>query len=588
MLRSVSKVLQVFGQTLSRFIEGLVHPSAAADALRAPRHAAFMTASLVAGSAALILLPLHLALAGPASLPLTLALGWAMAQWPLALFLSRTGYLVLAQAASAALFALFIGAICAITGGIASFALLWLLLAPLEAALSGDRRAVLWVTALCVVEAAVLTMMMPDAQALAMAPDAKTALAVSAGAGLAYAAMLALRFAFDQSRSDALIEVREQDLRLVCGTLGDLVLRLGEGGDVMTLTGPSETVTGVPPRQLQHQGLFQRLHVADRPAYLKAVSDAERGLEPARLDVRLRSGKTQPGEAGVADYRWLDLTCRRLPDGIVVAVLRDASARMAEDERQAFARSAAEAETAARSHMLATVSHELRTPLNAIIGFSDLLRASPAMLTDEKRKREYVELIHESGTHLLEVVEGLLDVSRLEKGQYDLTIEPFDLTACLESCRHMLAGEASMRGITIRTDIRAGLNAFPADRRACRQIVLNLLSNAVKFSADGAEVVLGARLTGDAVELSVRDTGLGMDEAALARIGEPYFRAAPLAAAGTGLGLSMVKALTELHGGSLKIESRKGAGTLVSVILPLAPARDHDTAGAATALKTVA
>ncbi|WP_106751949.1 sensor histidine kinase [Pannonibacter carbonis] len=578
----------MFGHTISRFIEGLVHPSAASDRLRAPRHATFITASLGAGSAALILLPLHLALAGPASLPLTLALAWALAQWPLVLFLSRTGYLTLAQAASAALFALFIGAICALTGGVASFALLWLLLAPVEAALSGDRRAVLWVTALCVVEAALLTAMAPGAPVLALAIDPRVAQAVSAGGGLAYAAMLALRFAFDQRRSDGLAVDREHDLRLVCDTLGDLVLRLGEGGDVETLTGPADVVSGVPARQLQRKGLFQRLHVADRPAYLKTVSDAERGLEPPRLDMRLRTGATQPGEAGLADYRWIDLTCRRLPDGAVVAVLRDATQRKAEDERAVNAQSAAEAQNAAKTRMLAAVSHEIRTPLNAIIGFSDLLRASPAMLADEQRKREYVELIHESGTHLLEVVEGLLDVSRLESGRMDLSIEPFDLRACLESCRHMLAGEAAARRISIRMDLCDGIQVFPADRRACRQIVLNLLSNAVKFSADGGEVVLGARLSDDAVDLFVVDSGLGMDEEALARIGEPYFRAAPLAAAGTGLGLSMVKDLTELHGGTLQIESRKGFGTRVAVRLPLASHAKPDVAEVDAPLKTVA
>ncbi|NBN78492.1 PAS domain-containing sensor histidine kinase [Microvirga tunisiensis] len=587
----MSKVLTVFGQTICRFIEGLVHPSAMADPLRAPRHAAFITASLIAGSAALILLPLHLALAGPASLPLTLALAWGLAQWPLALFLSRTGYLGLAQAASAALFALFIGAICALTGGVASFALLWLLLPPLEAALSGDRRAVLWVTTLCVLEAALLASMAPISGAsplsvMAVSPEA--ALAISTAGGLAYAALLALRFAWDQRRGDTLLADREHDLRLVCDTLGDLVLRLGEGGDVTSLTGPSETVVGVPARALQRQGLFQRLHVADRPAYLKTVSDAQRGLDPARLDIRLRTGTAQPGQAGVADYRWLDLSCRRLPDGQVVAVLRDASQRKLEDERIALARSAAEAESAAKSRMLATVSHELRTPLNAIIGFSDLLRASPAMLADERRKREYVELIHESGTHLLEVVEGLLDVSRIETGHYDLTIAPFDLTACLESCRHMLAAEAAQRRVTIRTEICSGLSAFPADRRACRQIVLNLLSNAIKFSVDGGEVVLAARLTGEAVELSVRDAGVGMDADTLARIGEPYFRAAPSGTTGTGLGLSVVKALTELHGGSLRIDSRKGMGTEVSVTLPLAASRPTEPERAASGLKTVA
>ncbi|WP_148259324.1 PAS domain-containing sensor histidine kinase [Polymorphum gilvum] len=581
---------------MSRFVDALIHPSVVDDDLRAPRHRAFLIATLVAGTAALILLPLYLALVGPTSLPLTLGLAWAIGQWPLAMYLSRTGNLAVAHGASAGLFAVFIGAMCALTGGIQSFAVVWLLMAPLEAALSGERRVVVLVAILCAAEAAALALFAQPVAVFGFAGHIAGHETVSALFALAYASMLALRIGLEQHRSENLVRDRDQRLKLLSENVDDLVAVLGEGGDVLSLAGPADRLLGAPARLIRTDGLFQRVHVADRPLFLKTVSDAACDEVPRCAELRIRTGATRPGEVGIADYRWMEMTCRRPPvrsgasaSGTVVAVLRDISARRLHDDALAAERSAAEATSAARTRFLASIGQELRTPLNAILGFADLLRAGSSP-SDDSRSRKYIDLIHQSGTHLLQMVEDLLDMSKIEAGRYDLSIEPFDLPQCLETCRHMLATEASGKGIEIVTEVDNGLGAFPADRRACMQIVLSLLSNAVKFGASGSRMVLCARRDRDRVELSVRDSGPGIAATDLPRLGQSYFRTRDPAlceAPGTGLGLSVVKALAELYGGAMTVDSLPGTGTCVTVTLPLRTAH-AGAAGEVGALRNTA
>lgn len=223
----------------------------------------------------------------------------------------------------------------------------------------------------------------------------------------------------------------------------------------------------------------------------------------------------------------------------------------------------------------AGVSHELRTPLNAIIGFSDMMR-SRLFGPLPGKYAEYADLIHDSGQHMLDLIGDVLDLSKAEAGKYELNYDSFDMADVVRSSVKMIRPAADNAEVGI--DIAVPQNdplLIIADRRAVRQILLNLLSNAVKFSDKGAMVQVTARDDGGQMTLSVKDTGPGMSADEIATIGEPYTQGTQgtmTTERGTGLGLSLVKSLTELHHGNMEIESQLGDGTNVTITLPLTPA----------------
>ncbi|MEI9992269.1 MAG: ATP-binding protein [Rhizomicrobium sp.] len=235
----------------------------------------------------------------------------------------------------------------------------------------------------------------------------------------------------------------------------------------------------------------------------------------------------------------------------------------------------AEAANRAKSSFLALMSHELRTPLNAIIGFSEVLASELFGPHGVARYRDYSADIHGAGKHLLALINDILDLSKFEAGKMDLQCEPFAVEALFRDCRRMVAVRAQESGIEVVLDVAPGLPELDADRRRVKQILLNLLSNAIKFTPSGGHVRLGAAPTADGgICLCVRDTGIGMTAEQIPMALEPFRQIdSPLSRSqeGTGLGLSLVKALTELHNGTLGIESAVNEGTLISVTFP--PAR---------------
>jgi cell cycle sensor histidine kinase DivJ len=217
------------------------------------------------------------------------------------------------------------------------------------------------------------------------------------------------------------------------------------------------------------------------------------------------------------------------------------------------------------------MSHELRTPLNAIIGFSDML-ANDQLVLDPARKFEYAKLINDSGRHLLSVVNGILDMSKMESGNFEITPEPFAPAPAIRSCCDILALKAQEAGVDLKTRIAADLPEVVADRRAVNQILINLVSNAIKFTLRGGRVCVSALRDGPKLVVAVEDTGVGIGETDLPRLGEAFFQARASYDRrhdGTGLGLSIVKGLVRLHGGDIDIRSRLGDGTRVTVRLPI-------------------
>jgi cell cycle sensor histidine kinase DivJ len=218
------------------------------------------------------------------------------------------------------------------------------------------------------------------------------------------------------------------------------------------------------------------------------------------------------------------------------------------------------------------MSHELRTPLNAIIGFSQILEGEAVGGMATERRREYAKLIRVSGEHLLEVVNGILDMSKIESGMLAIVPEQLRLAPLIDGCCDMLGQQASARGISILREIPDGLPEIVAHIRACRQILLNLLSNAIKFTEHGGAIAVGAKVEGDMAVLFVRDNGIGIAAEDLPRLGTPFVQAEAAYSRhyeGTGLGLSMVKGLAALHGGRLVIESQPGVGTTATAFLPI-------------------
>ena len=253
--------------------------------------------------------------------------------------------------------------------------------------------------------------------------------------------------------------------------------------------------------------------------------------------------------------------------------MRDVTDRKVQEQALELARSAAEAADAAKTRFLATMSHELRTPLNAIIGFSEMIVQEQTLMLDAARRKEYAQLINDSGQHLLSVVNGILDMSKMESGNFDITPEPFAPRAALINCCSLLALKARENGIDLVTDVPQDLPVMTGDPRAFKQIALNLVSNAIKFTERGGKVTVSAAVEGSLLMLRVADTGVGIAADDLKRIGAPFFQAGKTYQRrheGTGLGLSIVKSLIALHGGELTVQSKIDEGTTVTVALPLA------------------
>jgi len=236
------------------------------------------------------------------------------------------------------------------------------------------------------------------------------------------------------------------------------------------------------------------------------------------------------------------------------------------------ARDEAEIANRGKSEFLANMSHELRTPLNAIIGFSEVLnREMFGPLT--ARYRDYAKDIHESGQHLLEIIGDILDLSKIEAGRLGLRAEPVDVYPLLKACARLVRERAFDAGVRVIIAEDEPLPKIAADTTRAKQVLLNLLSNAIKFTPAGGTVSLTARLAaGETVEISVTDTGIGMKAEDIPVALERFQQVDSQLSrrhAGTGLGLPLSKALVEMHGGSLRIESTPGSGTTVTASFPI-------------------
>jgi signal transduction histidine kinase len=429
------------------YVETLVHPAAQQDAAAAPRHHAFIATRILGSIVALASLPIYLLIRNAPTAVEIFVFSWPIVPILIAYFLSRTGRYETAHALSSFSSTILIASIAALNGGVASLAAVWLIVVPLEAALSASPRvaAVATIFALC---AAGLLALLGEAHWLpSTASGAHPALA---GLGVVFAAVYTTGLAF--------------------------------GAGMLAR------------KRKQHE----------------------------------RANPESHGEA-----------------------------------KSVGARSV---------RAIATMSHELRTPLNAIIGFSELLMKENALALDSGRRSEYARVINTSSQHLLSVVNGMLDISRIEAGRFEIASETFAPAPVVAACCDLLALKASEAGISLERAIADDLPDIVADKRALSQILINLLSNAIRFTDRGGKVAIMACAQAGDIAFVIEDNGVGISDENLALIGQPYFQADASyerRSTGTGLGLSIVQGLVALHSGEFCIESGAGEGTRVTVRLPL-------------------
>ncbi|MGA8949917.1 MAG: HAMP domain-containing sensor histidine kinase, partial [Xanthobacteraceae bacterium] len=291
-----------------------------------------------------------------------------------------------------------------------------------------------------------------------------------------------------------------------------------------------------------------------------------RGTGPTNngLDVAARVG-----DARLAP---LAMTLTRVGGDHICAVFRDITSRKeSEDELRNAKRETLRA-VSAKAEFLAKVSHEIRTPLNAMTGFAEVIIAERFGPIGNERYRDYIKDIHAAGTHLVSMLNDLLDLSRVETGQIELTFVNVDLNALTQQCVGIMQPQANRARIIIRTSLTPGLPPIVADERSLRQIVLNLIANSIKFTGPGGQVIVSTVFT-DSREavLRVRDTGAGMSEKDIATALEPFRQIATSGSwgsGGTGFGLPLTKALTEANRANFSIKSAPNAGTLVEIAFP--------------------
>ena len=380
-------------------------------------------------------------------------------------------------------------------------------------------------------------------------------------------------FAAFQDVTDLIRVERERDqahdmYRLIAEQASDVItLRSADGG--ISLVSPSvREVMGLDPKAFSIDVLLSICHPDDRANMRNYTSHVPQPGEIARLTCRVRH-QTQDREV------WVETSKRAVydPEGQllgVVAVTRDITEGKEAEMQIRAAQERAETANSAKSRFLANMSHELRTPLNAIIGFADILRQQMFGTLGE-RYIEYSTLIYDSGQLLLDLISDILDMAKIDAGKMDLNYEPVDARALLEDCVRLLRERADKGDIELRTSVPTAHVVFDADRRSVKQILLNLLSNALKFTPPGGNVAATLAVDGDVIVFGVSDNGIGIPAADLPRLGRPFEQVVAdplLAQSGTGLGLALVRALAERHGGTIRIESEEGSGTRVTVRLP--------------------
>jgi len=480
--------------------------------------------------------------------------------------------LAILESVALAIFAALIGYLAALTGGVLSPLVVWFALVPAEAALAGGRPAV----TRAAVAAGLALAAVAACGALGLLPASRLPepawgiYTISVLAAVAQAALVAAAAQDRQRAADMAAAEGAAMYRFLADNAMDLITRHSSDGRIRFASPAAQSLLDLPPQELVGAAPASLVHHDDLKAMQAALMESAYYGRAASAEVRM---KRRDGS-----YVWAEIRCRPAPSATgstsdIVAVTRDITERKAQERELIEARDLAESANRAKSSFLANMSHELRTPLNAIIGFSEVMTHEMFGPVGSAKYLEYSRLIHESGGHLLELINSVLDMSKIEAGKLELFEECFPLADTAESALRFVKIQAERSGVALRLDILPGAATIFADKRAIKQMLINLLTNAVKYTPRGGDVRLRALRNERGIEISVTDTGVGISAKDLERLGRPFEQVEGehvRSKEGTGLGLALVKALSALHGGEAVLESTLGEGTTVRIRLPFA------------------
>jgi cell cycle sensor histidine kinase DivJ len=358
--------------------------------------------------------------------------------------------------------------------------------------------------------------------------------------------------------------------RFLADNAMDLITRHSADGRIRFASPSAQALLDRTPQELIGAAPSALVHPDDLKVTQTAFVEASYFARSSSAEVRM---KKRDGT-----YVWVEIRCRPASPvhGVaadIVAVTRDISERKVQEQALIEARDAAEEASSAKSRFLANMSHELRTPLNAIIGFSEVMTHEMFGPVGSARYLEYSRLIHESGGHLLELINGILDMSKIEAGKFELFEEMFDLEETAEIAIRFVKLQAERSGVALKLSVAPGARHAFADKRAVKQVLINLLTNGVKFTPRGGTVTVRAARAARGLEITVSDTGVGISAKDMERLGKPFEQVEGehvRSKEGTGHGLALVKALSQMHGGEAELHSTLGEGTTVVVRLPFA------------------
>ncbi|MES2907441.1 MAG: PAS domain-containing sensor histidine kinase [Pseudomonadota bacterium] len=549
----------------------LVHPHAQRNPLDLQKHRAFIASRLLGAGLSLAAFPICVAYWGVVSFADAFLLLSLAAPVCAAIYASRSGKLESAQIFSIVTLMTAIGTMAVYNGGLNSLLIGWLVVTLAEAALAGSQRVMTYALGCSAVLSiflvgANLFDIMPEAQELYFAPLILfTAIICMVGHTYMLSVRLdALHQQVAQMNNDANNMYRTMNM-----SAPDMISLHSRNGNMLFASPAAENVLGAV-HGANEAALFERVHVQDRPAFLNLFDQAAQKNIPCGLEFRVRD-IDEP-----KNWQWVEMRCApaKSEDNNAplqfVAITRVVGERKVKEEELARLGIEAEKANAVKTRFLAHVSHELRTPLNAIIGFSEMMTDERLNLANEKHQ-EYAGLINDSGKHLLDVVNAILDLSKIEAGSFSVSPEPFQPVELIDKCLLMMEPAAAEAGLRLKKLNSTAIPEILADRRACMQIFLNLLSNAIKFTPAGGDVKIAVQSNSEFVTFMVSDTGVGIDDEDLPQLAQPFVQARSgyeRRHEGAGLGLSLVKSLAELQGGKIRISSKRGQGTIVSVVLP--------------------
>ncbi|MEA2858613.1 MAG: hypothetical protein QOC72_652 [Methylobacteriaceae bacterium] len=368
-------------------------------------------------------------------------------------------------------------------------------------------------------------------------------------------------------------DAEARELRAILDAATDGVAIMDSDGRILSLNRSAETLFGYQQNEVAGEpfmmliGEESRRVVEDYFAKLKSGATNRSGDDGREVHAAARTGGTFPVYLTLGQIDSDDRPSK------LCALIRDMSSWKRAEHEAREAREEAERASAIKTDFLAKVSHEIRTPLNAIIGFAEVIMDERLGPIGTERYKDYLRDIHKSGTHVMSLVNDLLDLSKIEAGKMVLDIKSVDANAVISECVALMQPQANRERVIMRLALAPRLVQIAADERSVRQIVLNLLSNAVKYNEPGGQVIVSTAITETGlVAIRIKDTGIGMSDAELALALEPFRQVATArTVTGTGLGLPLTKALAEANRANFTIRSRKNEGTLVEVSFP--PAR---------------